>query len=241
MNVSWVLSKLKRVSDLPRYLLEFPHFVRGYAKTKTFWGDEAYVPFPEFRSVVQTGALHEPAQIAYLDKNITAEDTFLDIGANFGFYSLLAASKGARVHAFEPFPSTFALLEKNKRPNMTLHKVAISDKSGSAKMKEHYWPGHNDIAEDGTVPISTITLDSLALAPTVIKIDVEKHEVAALKGGWNTITTYKPKIVMEYDSFEAPTMLKSIGYKETIVHKGDFSKNKPANSIFEYDPGASVG
>lgn len=66
---------------------------------------------------------------------------FVDVGANYGFYSLLAAHWNPNVHvtAFEPVPQIFARLEENIRLNeldgrVQAHCAALSDANGRAKL-----------------------------------------------------------------------------------------------------------
>jgi len=56
----------------------------------------------------------EPETIAWID-SFEKGDTFLDIGANIGIYSLYAASRGVRVVAVEPHPGNFQALATNQR------------------------------------------------------------------------------------------------------------------------------
>ena len=65
--------------------------------------------------------------------------TFFDVGANIGVYSLIAAaqSRASRVFAFEPHPYTFSLLEDNVRLNRLQNQIsgyqrALSDQDGTA-------------------------------------------------------------------------------------------------------------
>jgi FkbM family methyltransferase len=123
---------------------------------------------------------------------------FLDIGANQGLYSILAArNRFCRgVHAFEPVPQVAALLAENLALNrareVAVHRVAISDRSGQIDIA--FDPGHTGTsslaaARDaragqgaGTVRLTTIDhggLDALIApgAPRIlVKIDVEGHE-----------------------------------------------------------------
>src|SRR4051812_19879990 len=76
----------------------------------------------------------EPATIAWLTR-LTHQDVLADIGANVGMYSVLAASRGARVFAFEPESQNYALLNRNIMLNgmdarITAYSVALSDKPG---------------------------------------------------------------------------------------------------------------
>src|SRR5262245_19510293 len=64
------------------------------------------------------GTLHEICEDQlYFQSGISVSpgDVILDVGANIGVFSLCAATQGARVYAFEPIPSTFAVLELNVR------------------------------------------------------------------------------------------------------------------------------
>ena len=55
----------------------------------------------------------EPDTINWLDDYLEAGDTFYDIGANIGVYSLYAAQKGNSVIAIEPESSSYAVLNRN--------------------------------------------------------------------------------------------------------------------------------
>ncbi|RAU23445.1 hypothetical protein CU669_04810 [Paramagnetospirillum kuznetsovii] len=59
----------------------------------------------------QSQPLYEAETSALLDLLVGDDDCFVDIGANWGWYSLLVASRPGfkgKIHAFEPFPSTFS-------------------------------------------------------------------------------------------------------------------------------------
>ena len=71
----------------------------------------------------------------FLINNLNANDLFIDIGANVGHYSLLAAGVcKANVIAFEPIPSTFFKLEENVKlnalsKNVTCHNIGIGEEN----------------------------------------------------------------------------------------------------------------
>ena len=80
---------------------------------------------------VQTLYTKEPDTIVWL-RNMNAGETFFDVGANMGQYSLIAAQRGLTVHAFEPESQNFALLVRNIILNnysdrITAWPVALSD------------------------------------------------------------------------------------------------------------------
>ena len=65
-------------------------------------------------------------------KNLKEDDIFYDIGANYGFYSCLAAEFCKEVHLFEPIPFIFDNLKNNfkNHQNVFLNNIALSDKKG---------------------------------------------------------------------------------------------------------------
>jgi FkbM family methyltransferase len=93
------------------------------------------------------GILHEICEDQlYFQSGISVSpgDVILDVGANIGVFSLCAAKQGARVYAFEPIPSTFAVLELNVRLHglesvVTARNIGLSDRT-EKKMMFHY-PG----------------------------------------------------------------------------------------------------
>lgn len=125
-----------------------------------------------------------------------SEFAFLDIGANQGLYSLIAAQNPAcqSVYAFEPVASSFELLKRNiaLNPNaerIAPHPVAIGDGSGQVQM--HYKEGHSGVASlrahygaEVTTLYDVTMIDAAGLnalvAPSaaglIIKIDTEGYE-----------------------------------------------------------------
>lgn len=126
---------------------------------------------------------------------------FLDIGANQGLYSILAARNRhcVAVHAFEPVPQVADLLARNVALNrvrqVVVHQVAISDRAGSIEIA--FDPGHTGTSSlrqaEGEVPtrVGTVRLQTIdhggldAMIPTdgpriLIKIDVEGHEATVV-------------------------------------------------------------
>ncbi len=94
---------------------------------------------------------HDYAETRFLERNLRSGDVFLDVGANIGYYTLLAARKVApsgQVHAFEISQDDFARLETNVRLNsfttfIRLNRVAVSDAEGEVRITPTFDAGAN--------------------------------------------------------------------------------------------------
>lgn len=173
--------------------------------------------------------LMEPEQTARMSAEITAGDVFFDIGANVGYYSILASrsvGEDGLVASFEPLDRNRRFLEQHKRinaaGNIRIFSFAISDRSGTARFHEGSDPAMGGLTVEGDreFEVETVTLDSavekIGRVPTVVKIDVEGAEMAVLAGGDNTLRTARPKIFLSTHSPElrrdCVEKLSSIGY-----------------------------
>jgi FkbM family methyltransferase len=136
-------------------------------------------------------------------------DIYLDIGANMGLFSLIAARRvGAKgqVHAVEPCSATFRRLEENLRlnglRNVRPHQLAISDQPGKVDMTVSLdgYDAWNSLASPAsgrvlaTESVTAARLDDfihqqgLEGRITMIKIDVEGWEAHVLAGGRETLS-----------------------------------------------------
>lgn len=157
----------------------------------------------------------EPQLQAALVAELRPGATFYDLGANVGFFTLLAARRvgpRGRVYAFEPLPENLAGLrhniDLNGFGNVEVLPAAVSDADGEAELEVH---GHQVTARIGTpeVPatgsgqrtttVATVTLDHLVStgvrAPDVVKIDIEGAEVAAIRGARRTLREHRPVLL----------------------------------------------
>jgi FkbM family methyltransferase len=155
----------------------------------------------------------EPEVLKSLKKYVNKDSNILDVGANLGYFtahmSRLVGANGV-VHAFEPEPGNFLLLEKNVRANnldnVITHKIALgeSDKTGELFINE-FSNGMHRLYESvccGTskVEVQIKALDSL-FSPgniSLIKIDVEGFEPFVLLGAEKIIRNNDVVVISEY-------------------------------------------
>ncbi|PFG51197.1 FkbM family methyltransferase [Marinobacter sp. LV10R520-4] len=167
----------------------------------------------------------------------------LDIGAKIGNHSLLFSRSFKKVFAFEPNPITFEILKFNskfaseEKNNVPLN-YGLSDKDGllAFLVNASNIGSSRIISEDderGKSGISDVKVKSADSIPelleekiSLIKVDVEKHEIYALKGAENLILKNKPIIIFEQseseiDNGSSPTIsyLKSLDYNFATIEK----------------------
>jgi len=120
--------------------------------------------------------------------------TVFDVGANVGFFTLLASKlvgDSGRVHAFEPLPRNLEFLERhirlNELANVHVGALAIAATSGEAHFRIAPHASMGGLAEGGDLRVVTASLDDLiasgrAARPDFIKMDIEGAESDALRG-----------------------------------------------------------
>ncbi|HMT78479.1 MAG TPA: FkbM family methyltransferase [Saprospiraceae bacterium] len=194
-------------------------------QAKTFFGVEMKVALPAGSDIYFTAGKSHPSEINlayFLLKEVKPGSEFADIGAHFGYFTLLAATlvgQNGRVHSFEPGTNTFSVLEMNSSrfSNIQAANTAISDESGQLQFYEFptYYSEYNtvDISQfedkdwikkfrPEKIKVQAITIDDLvstiAFKPNIIKMDVEGAEGKVIKGGMRYFKEEAPVIVMEY-------------------------------------------
>lgn len=160
----------------------------------------------------------------------------LDVGAWYGPWTYWLSRPARRVLAFEPNPEVASVLEGCVRPNVRVRRAAASDHVGSATLTlpegGRGTEGRASLEglDDGsrTVAVDTIRLDDLDLEVedladlTMIKVDVEGHELAALAGARGLIARCHPLLVVEIEERHggiAPTvdLLADLGYGGRVL------------------------
>ncbi len=175
------------------------------------------------------------------------DDVVIDVGANYGFYSLLSSrliGDGGLILALEPESTNYAVLVANLMVNNIKNtkalKIGLSDNENNEiclYLSSH--PGQHSLVFQRTSDFEFIavrTLDNLieeldVKKVNLIKIDAEGAEIPILKGALKTITRYKPALTIA-----------SYHYLNEAIEVRDFIKN---NSDFydiksTFNPGEGI-
>jgi FkbM family methyltransferase len=161
----------------------------------------------------------EPEVQAVLQEYLRAGMTFYDVGANIGFFSLLAArlvGAGGRVIAFEADPEVAARLREHAARNdsapISLEEKAVWSSAAPVFFARadtslspdrglgHVVPAGATETAHGTIRVETVVLDEYAAAvcgPDFIKCDVEGAEVEVFRGAQKILMEKKPIILCE--------------------------------------------
>jgi FkbM family methyltransferase len=192
----------------------------GVVEVPLFWGGRMRLPYSDeadFVTMYLAGAPGGPEYklMRYFIRTLKPGDSFYDAGANYGFYTVLAAEfvgADGEIHAFEPLPEIAAGLKRNSPgPVARIVDAALWDRCGTATLHRHHLGDvfntlESEVADfDPTRgPLKTevrcTTLDEYAKshrAPTVIKIDVEGGEKRLIAGALETLRKARPVIAME--------------------------------------------
>lgn len=157
----------------------------------------------------------EPLETAVLRRQLHEGDTFIDVGANVGYYTLIASrlvGPTGRVVAFEPDPTNCGLLrrsvEANGLKNVIVEQKALSNQPGTLKLylEEDNKGGHKVFAFGGQRPfveVEAVRLDDYLKNDRrrigLIKIDTEGAEGAILQGMHETLRQHQDvKLLVEF-------------------------------------------
>lgn len=210
---------------------------------------------------VISGALafgvYEPFQIETFRTQVQAGDVVLDIGANIGLYTVIAAGRvgeAGAVFSFEPEDENYALLTKNIKANNFTNtqavNCAVSNENGTATLSlaEDNKGNHSLLSptiSGATQQVTIVRIDdwlreNKVEKVNVIKMDIQGAEPHALEGMRETMT-YTPILFIEYepallrtaahDPIQMLTGLQSYGYDLYDVNEGSRSLVRIENGV----------
>jgi FkbM family methyltransferase len=186
----------------------------------TAQGNTYYLP-PEDKSITPVlldWGVWERNETQEISQILHPGDTFIDVGANFGWYTVIGAKAvGAtgRVIAFEPVPRNLEFLRRNVAANecnnTKIETMALSNKSGSVTihLARDNLGGHTMIEmatgpdHSDKIEVRAMTLDEYLKADTgkiaLIKIDAEGAEGYILEGMRETLQKHPDMVIfMEF-------------------------------------------
>jgi FkbM family methyltransferase len=185
------------------------------------------------RDVVEGGG--EPQVQEVLSARLAPGTIFYDVGANIGFFSLLAArlvGPNGRVVAFEADPENASRLREHAERNaftwLSVEEKAVWSKSGNvafARCDPAASPDRGlgsvvDSDATGTIRVDAVSLDDCALRfppPDWIKCDVEGAEVEVFRGARRLLSEKCPMVICEMHSEENRSILvenfSQLGYR----------------------------
>lgn len=145
----------------------------------------------------------------WISNQLELADMFIDVGANVGYYTMLAAKSGVRTLAFEPNPELAKMLTWTSRLNRVNDKVvvyqeALSDKPGEAVLwvpENHSGGGSIETNGEG-FPVRVDTIDNIFKGSGgnfLFKIDAEGSEPKIWAGMQNTFAVSNCTVLLEWE------------------------------------------
>ena len=179
---------------------------RTYSATvKTRYGTKVEICLPDqIQTRIYFFGVWEPNISAFISQTLAPGDSFVDVGANIGYFSLLASrvvGPSGNIYAIEASPTIFSKLKRNvklnQNQNIKLFNQAASDKTGTLDIfiapQENLGAtttvaevarrkGHALEAKVEARPLADIIGEDHLLAARLIKIDVEGAEMSVIQG-----------------------------------------------------------
>lgn len=229
-------------------------------RAKTFWDEDMLVAIPERVSLrIYRYGFFEEGLTRMILEYLKPGMTFFDIGAHFGYFTLLSSAlvgNLGRVHSFEPTPSTFNILRANvsNKDNVIINNNAVFSRRRSVFIHDYgiKYSAFNSIY-DARLPedvlaklkvrkyeVESISIDDYvennAIIPDFIKIDAESSEFEILLGMEKTINKFYPIITIEVGDIGVegvPTTKKLINF---LINRGYKPYEFKEGEILQHTP-----
>jgi FkbM family methyltransferase len=167
---------------------------------------------------LRDGRAHEPHVESAMRECLHANDVVLDIGANIGIMTMLAASRvgsGGRVIAVEPIANNCSLISRSAQANrfgqVEILAAAASERSGVLKLRTHPTTSNSstsaaagerlNMTGGDLVQVPMVVLDEALVSLDrldLVKIDVGGLEPKALRGLEHALTRFRPVLLSEF-------------------------------------------
>jgi FkbM family methyltransferase len=187
----------------------------------------------------------ERHELDIFERACSAGATVLDVGANIGLYSVIAAQRtgpSGTVYAFEPVPENIAFLRKNLELNGVTGRVAVqevavgeadgeleiflSDRQIGTHSAAKATVGGGAAVKSVKVPMRSVdafVANNGISRIDVVKVDVEGYDGQVLQGALQTLRRHKPVLFIEY----SPALLEACGQNpdEFVALMGEIYKH----------------
>jgi FkbM family methyltransferase len=223
---------LTRLVESPEYrhssgIFPADRLLMGETEGVRFWFNSS----DREMGVLMALGMYEPRLVGLLKRLVRAGMTCLDLGAQSGFYTCLMASlvgEWGKVHAFEPMPASYELLVRNVRENdfdgrVSAYRLGASDQVRTVEgslVSGMYVVGQvgGTKASFDCVPVDDVVRGRVDL----VKMDVEGHEPAALRGMKDLIRVHQPVILSEVNEYWLRTCsgTSARGYVDSLIDMG---------------------
>jgi FkbM family methyltransferase len=234
---------------------------------RTFWGDPMNLVVPDGVSLtIMRYGFFEAELSKIVVGRLRPGMVFFDVGAHFGYFSLLASAlvqPGGQVHAFEPTPSTYAVLRSNLAGRPAAHAVnAAAHRAESILDLKDFGMRHAGFntlyegkladherrrARHRIVKVRALALDDYVaetgVAPDFVKIDTEGAEPDVIAGFERTLRARRPTLSIEVGDKDLPgalpsrdvvAMILALGYEALQCERGALVPHRP-KARYDYD------
>lgn len=193
--------------------------------------------------------MYDPNMAVFVQSFLPKGGVFLDVGANMGYFSLIAAKfdDTCRVIAIEPSSRDYKRLVQNVELNVLGNvvkpvmiavgdrlgkktiQIAPEEKSGLNTLGVGF--AYKGITKESVEEVNVTTIDSIVNGEAlervdVIKLDIEGSEVRALEGAKETINSYRPVVIVGVNSDALVESKRSIRDLENILAELNYDMYK---------------
>lgn len=164
------------------------------------------------------GSSELPVQEAFA-RQVRPGDVIYDVGANLGFFSVMAAKlvgPTGQVYSFEPVTENATTIQRNASlnglSNLTPFELAVGSRAGNLELLLSDWNGGASLSPTSVKPTEAVARRSVRVValddfiaeqrlrpPSFVKIDVEGFELEVMQGMARTIAACQPTLLFEVD------------------------------------------
>ena len=195
---------------------------------------EMYLPNNDYvTNFVAENGVWEPRTTQFIKDHLKEGQTFVDVGSQAGYFTLLASKivgDSGKVISFEPSESNFEVLKENIKQysNIKLVKKALSNREGKTELFIRNTPGQTSITKtsDKHYEVETARYSDQYEVPDMIKVDVEGAEMLVLEGMKPVLETDKPlyMIIEDWENKISKWLIENYNFKLVTTDRASGNK-----------------